>query len=147
MISTQDSKQISWRDEYSIGIPHIDDQHKKLLGLLNQLNSFDPSPGSHASQSGKLVEMLDNLSEYAAQHFGQEEALMRSHLPAAASTAAHMVAHRTYWSIIVALKNRFLKGDEKVNSELVEYLNRWWINHILETDQQMGRELSRRGFA
>lgn len=31
------------------------------------------------------------------------------------------------------------------HKRLLELLNRWWINHILETDQQLGRELNRQG--
>lgn len=144
-MANQAARQISWRDEFSIGISSIDDQHKKLLGMLNQLNSIEHAQAGQARQPGKLVEMLDNLSEYAAHHFAQEEALMHTHLPDAESTTHHLLAHRTYWTIIVTLKNRFMKGDAKVNAELVEYLNRWWIDHILKTDQQMGRELKSRG--
>lgn len=139
------SRHIAWREEFSIGISDVDDQHKKLLGLLNEMNSFDHDRNSHASQANKLVEILDKLSDYAAHHFAQEELLMRKHLPADANAADHIVAHRTYWTIIVTLKNRLLKGDAKVNSELVAYLNRWWVDHILQTDQKMGRELNRRG--
>jgi hemerythrin len=138
-------QKISWRDEFSIGIPSIDDQHKKLLDLLNQLNTFDHGQSGQNAQPNPLVRMLDSLSEYAAHHFGQEEALMRDHLPASDKTTDHIVAHRSYWTIIVALKNRLLKGDAKINAELVDYLNRWWINHILIIDQDMGRELKVRG--
>ncbi|MBI5922933.1 MAG: bacteriohemerythrin [Betaproteobacteria bacterium] len=140
-------QKIAWRDEFSIGIPAIDDQHKQLLDLLNQLNSFDHGQNGQNAQPNRLVKMLDSLSEYAAHHFVQEEALMRDHLPVSDKTTDHIVAHRSYWTIIVALKNRLLKGDAKVNAELVEYLNHWWINHILKIDQDMGRELKLRGVA
>ncbi|MFA7280642.1 MAG: bacteriohemerythrin [Sterolibacterium sp.] len=144
-MTNRSEQKISWRDEFSIGIATIDDQHKKLLDLLNQLNSFDHDQGGHGAQPNRLVKMLDSLSEYAAHHFVQEEALMRDHLPASDKTTDHIVAHRSYWTIIVALKNRLLKGDAKVNAELVDYLNRWWINHILNIDQDLGRELKLRG--
>ncbi len=138
-------QKIAWRDEFSIGISAIDDQHKKLLDLLNQLNAFDHGQSGQSVQPNPLMNMLDSLSEYAAHHFSQEEALMRNHLPASKNTTDHIVAHRSYWTIIVALKNRLQKGDAKVNAELVDYLNRWWINHILKIDQDMGRELKLRG--
>ena len=30
---------ITWRDEYSVGIDSIDQQHKKLINLINQLTT------------------------------------------------------------------------------------------------------------
>ncbi|MFA6311494.1 MAG: hemerythrin family protein, partial [Sterolibacterium sp.] len=78
-------------------------------------------------------------------HFLNEEALMREHVEANEDTVKHIVAHRSYWSIISTFRKRFQEGDEKVNGELVEYLNHWWIGHILETDRQLGQELNRRG--
>ena len=145
IMSEQNPKQIYWRDEYSIGVPSIDGQHKRLLALLNQLNSYSESSGSDRIEPQRLSEMLDYLNEYAASHFVNEETLMRDHFPAEIDTTDHLVAHRSYWTIIAAMKSRLLKGDAKVNADLVEYLNRWWINHILRVDQEMGRELNRRG--
>ncbi|MFA6310030.1 MAG: bacteriohemerythrin [Sterolibacterium sp.] len=144
-MSDRNSKQILWREEFSIGVPSIDDQHKRLLALLNRLNSFDHEQAKHGPQASPLMEILENLNEYAAHHFLNEEALMRKHLVPDENTVNHIVAHRSYWTIILTLKNRLLKGDAKVNRDLVEYLNGWWINHILKTDREMGRELSRRG--
>lgn len=144
-MSDQNLEQILWREEFSIGVPSIDDQHKRLLAMLNQLNSFDHERASNDPETSHLMELLENLNEYAAGHFLNEEALMRKHLAPDENTVNHVVAHRSYWTIILTLKNRFLKGDAKVNRDLVEYLNGWWINHILKTDLEMGRELSRRG--
>lgn len=134
---------ILWRDEFSVGIADIDDQHQRLLGLLNKLNSLNHQQTSPRIYD--LLTLLESLNEYAATHFLSEETLMREHLANDESTVNHIVAHRSYWVIISTLKKRFQAGDAKVNGELVEYLNRWWINHILQTDQHMGRELNRRG--
>jgi len=136
---------IAWRNEYSVGVAEIDTQHKRLLELLNKVNALNPDRSSSAVRSGEVLRLLDSFNEYAAYHFLTEEGLMREHIEASEDTVKHVVAHRSYWSIISTFKKRFEQGDEKVNGELVEYLNRWWINHILETDQQLGRELNRRG--
>ena len=136
---------ILWRDEYSIGVADIDAQHRRLLELLNTLNALDPRHSPQARRAGNVMKLLDSFNEYAAYHFLSEEALMREHIEANEDTVKHIVAHRSYWSIISTFKKRFQQGDEKVNAELVEYLNRWWINHILETDQHLGRELNRLG--
>lgn len=136
---------ILWRDAYSVGVADIDAQHKRLLELLNKLISLDPDKLLPAVRVREIMKLLDSFNEYAAYHFLSEEALMREHLQNNEATVKHIVAHRSYWSIISTFKKRFEEGDEKVNGDLVEYLNRWWVNHILETDQQLGRELNRLG--
>ncbi|MCX7176752.1 MAG: bacteriohemerythrin [Proteobacteria bacterium] len=136
---------ILWRNEYSVGVADIDAQHQRLLELLNKVNAMNPEGLAPMARTGEVMKLLESFNEYAAYHFLSEEALMREHIEANEDTVKHIVAHRSYWSIISTFKKRFQEGDEKVNGELVEYLNRWWINHILETDQQLGRELNRRG--
>ncbi|TRZ57863.1 MAG: hypothetical protein D4S02_13345 [Rhodocyclaceae bacterium] len=144
-MAKHEPKQIQWRDEFSVGVVGIDTQHKGLLDLLNRLNAFDHGQPPHDSKTTVLMGLLEDLNNYAVDHFLAEEALMRQHLPPDENTVNHVVAHRSYWTIILTLKNRLLRGDAKVNGELVEYLNRWWINHIQDTDQELGRELNRRG--
>lgn len=140
-----DPKFIHWRDEYSVGVAEIDTQHQRLLELLNKVNALDPDQPAPTVRTDEVLKLLESFNEYAAYHFLNEEALMREHIEASEDTVRHIVAHRSYWSIISTFRKRFQEGDEKVNGELVEYLNHWWISHILETDRQLGRELNRRG--
>lgn len=144
-METQANAPILWRDEYSVGVGDIDSQHKRLLTLLNKLNTLHPEAAGPKSRQRDLMKLLEGFNEYAAYHFLSEEALMREHLQASEETIKHTMAHRSYWSIISNFKKRFAEGDEKANGELVDYLNRWWVNHILETDQELGRELNRLG--
>lgn len=141
----QGPRNISWRDEFSTGITSIDDQHKRMLDLLNQLNFSDHNQTAHAPQTNRLLEILEELNNFAGSHFQHEEALMSEHLPSGDMTADHLVAHRTYWTIVMTLRNRLVEGDMKTIGESVSHLNRWWIEHILKTDQELGRELNRRG--
>jgi len=144
-MATQSPGPIVWRDEYSVGVAEIDRQHQRLLELLNKVNALDPAAATGVKRNREVMKMLEGLNEYAAYHFLSEEGLMREHIEANEDSVKHVVAHRSYWSIISTFKKRFEEGDEKVNEDLVEYLNRWWVNHILETDKQLGRELNRRG--
>ena len=67
------SKQyVEWKDEYSVGIDSIDQQHKKLLGLINQLQTaVDYSTGGEFER-----EALDQLVDYTKTHFSYEEGLL-----------------------------------------------------------------------
>lgn len=135
---------IEWRDEYAIGIEDIDAQHRALLKNLTKLEKLVDKRSATVPRKA-LLDALQELNEYAAYHFLSEESLLTAHLPATAETVRHMAAHRSYWSVIAEFRGRFEMGEAGVAEELLAYLKRWWIGHILETDRKMGRELNRLG--
>jgi len=66
---------VKWKDEYSVGIESIDKQHKKLLGLINSLQTAVYfSTGEEFEQQA-----LDELVDYTKTHFSYEEGLMEQH--------------------------------------------------------------------
>ena len=58
-----------WNDSYSVKVAELDNQHKKLIGLINQL--YD------AMKEGKGKDVLEviftELIEYTKNHFSAEE--------------------------------------------------------------------------
>ena len=69
---------IEWSDEFSVGIQEIDEQHKVLVGLLNQLHQAIREHHGRATSR----EILGRLAEYTRTHFLLEESLMRlTHYP------------------------------------------------------------------
>ena len=71
--------------------------------------------------------------------------MMRDHVPADESSARHVIAHRSYWRIVGEFKERHRRHDPNVGHELLDYLNRWWVNHIQQTDKALGAQLNLRG--
>jgi len=66
---------IQWKDEYNVGIDSIDQQHRKLVNLINQLQTaVDYSTGEEFER-----EALDELVDYTLTHFGYEEGLMEKY--------------------------------------------------------------------
>jgi len=65
--------QIVWTSAMGVGIPEIDEQHKKLIDLINSVEQ--------AMKLGQGREMLGNwlraLANYALFHFQAEEAYMQ----------------------------------------------------------------------
>ena len=66
------SRYLVWKDEYSVGIEAMDDDHKKLLNLINQLQT------AVHYYTGKEFEekALDELVDYTKTHFKREELLL-----------------------------------------------------------------------
>ena len=63
-----------WSEKYSVGIREIDDQHKKLIGLVARLQD--------AMREGKgkavLDKVLAELIQYTRTHFAAEERIMQT---------------------------------------------------------------------
>ncbi|MGC8720293.1 MAG: hemerythrin domain-containing protein, partial [Thermodesulforhabdaceae bacterium] len=59
---------IRWDESLSVGIAEIDDQHKRLVNMINEL--YD----AMLQKKGKAVlsQIIKEMAEYAAVHFATE---------------------------------------------------------------------------
>ncbi|MCW8834350.1 MAG: bacteriohemerythrin [Colwellia sp.] len=130
---------IKWKDEYSVGITHIDQDHKKLINLLNQFTiAYD-----HAMSEAFEKQALEELVNYTQYHFEREEKLMKEHdYP---DFAAHQAKHQ---EMIEQVKKFLDLYDEKGHDalkEISEFLTVWLISHINGTDKEYSQYLNERG--
>ena len=134
------TEQIAWSDGFSIGIAEVDKQHRTMLALLDAVRGLVVAQRQH-DQQDRLGAVLDQLNEYASYHFLAEETLLRQHLASHPATAAHIQAHRAYWTTITGYQRKLRYGDPDLCQELYCFLRQWWIGHILSADQEMGAAL------
>lgn len=125
-------KDIAWSRILSVGVDEIDDDHKRLIAIFNELN--------RAVASGESAEYraatLDELIKCTAWHFSHEERLMLKHdYPA---RAGHQAAHEELLGAARALQDRLAKSDAQVAEEEIVYLERWLTEHILTVDLKLG---------
>ena len=59
---------IEWDDKYSIGISIIDEQHKKLFGIINRTIYAK----EHSNDIEELKEVLREMTDYTVTHFTTE---------------------------------------------------------------------------
>lgn len=121
-----------WKDDYSVGITKIDEQHKKLVGFLNEL--YD------AMKAGKGKDTLDKvlvgLVEYTKTHFATEESLMRLHKYP--DYDAHKEKHDKLTAYVLDLKTKFDAGQISNPIQITNFLKDWLGKHILGTDKMYG---------
>ena len=121
---------ITWNDSFSMGIRQIDDQHRKLVGLLNSL--FD------AMKEGKgkdiLGEILTDLITYTVFHFSTEENYFKKY--AYPEFVKHAQEHQYLTKNAAELKTKFDKGEAVITVEVMQFLKDWLNNHILRTDKK-----------
>jgi hemerythrin-like metal-binding protein len=127
---------IKWVNDYSIGVDSIDNQHKRLVSMINQLQKSIPS--GIVNQEMGLV--LKSLVDYTKYHFAEEEKLMEqihfSELERHRQLHIDLTAQVT--GIIVGLK----KGKEQTVFELIEFLKNWLIDHIIKEDRKIGEAVA-----
>lgn len=130
---------VTWKPEYSVGIEVIDQDHKKLLSLINNLQA---AVYYHTGETFEK-QALDELVEYTNFHFQREEQLMEEHgFPGFAE-------HKKEHELMIAKVGEFIKAYESQGSDALdtvsEYLKEWLIGHINGTDQQYSRFLIEKG--
>ena len=128
-----------WKDAYSVHIAQIDAQHKKLVGLLNEL--FD------AMQAGKGKEVqgriLADLVDYTRVHFATEEKLMQ--VNGYPGYLKHCQEHGRFVEKVKEFQDQFNSSKATLSIQISAFLKDWLSNHILKTDQQYSDFLVARG--
>lgn len=115
-----------WQPEYDTGIEVIDDQHKRILDYINEIEDVRTS-----HDRVRIREVLDNIIDYTQSHFTfeeslQEEANYKYSIP-------HKRVHDLFIKKIENYRDRFLMGQE-IEGELHQVLTKWLINHIQHDD-------------
>lgn len=90
----------AWNEKYSVNIQEIDDQHKRLIGLVSQLHG--------AMQQGKGKEVMDKilkeLIQYTRTHFAAEERIMKVNgYPSTKSTKQNILRWLRRWLISIEI--------------------------------------------
>ncbi len=130
---------LAWSDALSVGIAAVDEQHRKLIGLLNELHQ-----SSAQGKGGETVrKVLGELVAYTASHFAFEEELLTKHgypeLP------EHKAAHDKLAAEVVRFNDEFQAGRGQLTAELFMFLRSWLNGHIRGSDKAYGRFLIAKG--
>ena len=120
---------IQWTEKISVNNEKIDNQHKKLIELTNDLILH-----SNATPNSKIVnETLYELLKYTKYHFHDEEELMENfNYP---KLEEHKKAHKDFVYQIVMFCNDVSEGKATVTNEILNFLTRWLIQHTSIDDQ------------
>ncbi|HXK37988.1 MAG TPA: bacteriohemerythrin [Candidatus Paceibacterota bacterium] len=119
-----------WDDKYSI-TEEIDEQHKHLFGIINELIGVIDSLDTKEED---IIRITEDLLAFKTLHFATEEKYF--HLFNYEGTAAHEAAHEVFNQ----KAREFQEGDRgnpRVFAyDLVDFLENWLIGHVMGMDQQ-----------
>lgn len=121
---------LEWNSKYSVGMEEIDEQHKKLFDLINDVRNSIKSGQSKES----IASCIRELDYYACYHFELEEKYMeKNNFP---NLDEHKLQHKEFIRGIKNFKDNL--DPEKVISayNILEFLINWISFHILESDKE-----------
>ncbi|WP_456473297.1 bacteriohemerythrin [Desulfolithobacter sp.] len=137
-INQGENEIFSWSSGLSVGIETIDNQHKKLIDLINKLYR------AVINNENRTVtgEILDQLISYTAEHFQTEERLFDKY--GYPETSQHKEIHKKLVNQVVDFQNQFKAGAE-LDMSLLEFLKDWLVKHIMGTDKRYSDFLRQHG--
>lgn len=130
---------ITWTNELSVGVASIDEQHKKLVNMINSLN--DALEKGEADEM--IIKIFNGLAAYTQKHFAYEEELFAAH--GYPDSTAHKREHGDLIVQVVELKKKLDTGDFMIGAELMSFLKKWLTNHILGSDKKYSQFLIQHG--
>ncbi|WP_332671406.1 bacteriohemerythrin [Aromatoleum sp.] len=123
-----------WKAEYSVGDAIIDDQHRQMLAILDELAAA--LHGTAAPESGGPRAVFDDLAAYVTGHFAYEEQRIADAGYPENLLVAHRKEHNALLRKVQELEQVFEQGDAGVLEDLMPFLyGDWLIHHICETDR------------
>ena len=119
-----------WDDKYSVGIQSIDNQHKEIFKLLNDLLSAMKNGLANTVSTSIILE----LEKYAVIHFQKEEFFFKRFNYSGAEK--HIIEHQLFIQKVNTLKADVKAGKIASTFELLNFLKNWIEHHILEVDKE-----------
>jgi hemerythrin len=130
---------MEWSPTYSVKVKKFDDQHKKLVDLINQLHD-----AMRAGQGNAMLGVvLQQLISYASSHFGDEEKTMQT--KGYPGLAAHKVEHEKFVAKVLDAQKQFQAGSAMLTLTVMNFLKDWLISHIKGVDQKYSEFLNSKG--
>lgn len=135
MSSTQRTKFdiVPWNSSFATGIAIIDEQHKQLVSLINDLaHEF-----VYGCVDGEMERILDSLIDYTVYHFETEETLWDEVLRHDEFLTGHLKTHKGFVDKVLSIRSKIETGDSrKLIDDLLSFLTSWLAHHILYEDKR-----------
>jgi hemerythrin-like metal-binding protein len=121
-----------WTKAHAIFLPEIDAEHRNIFRMAEELQQAVRV----GAEAARVQELARPLAVAIEEHFAHEERLMRSVAcpDAAWHKSLHDGARRKMGSLFAQIE----EGDVEAAREFIEYLGRWFRDHMALPDLMMG---------
>jgi hemerythrin len=127
-----------WNQSYSVGHAEIDEQHKQLFQMADDLHAAMLEGRGKEALSG----LFTRLITYTRHHFSCEERIMREN--AYPGYVQHHMEHEKLTQQVLDLQKKVASGKATVTMEIMQFLSDWLRNHIQVNDQKVSAYIKKR---
>jgi hemerythrin-like metal-binding protein len=119
-----------WETRYATGIQSIDDDHRRLVELIDQLYTAM----SQGRAKDILQDIISGLIDYTKVHFKREEVFMKS--VGFSDFDNHKSTHDAFIRKVKDFQQQLEQGKTNISIEVITFLRDWLLVHILNVDQK-----------
>ena len=134
-----------WKDNYELGVPIIDAQHKELFRRVESFLQVLRSKDSWNEKIAKIDETLEFMKKYVVEHFRDEEEYQQSiDYP---GYKAHKEIHNGMVNYVLEFSKQYEQSnnDEQLIQQFGGRLLAWLINHVAAEDQRIAEYAIKKG--
>jgi hemerythrin len=134
-----------WKDNYEIGVPQIDEQHKELFRRVESFLQVLRSQVSWEEKVQKVNETLEFMKGYVVEHFRDEEEYQKS--VGYPGFEAHKQIHTGMVDYVLEFSKQYEQSnhDEQLIQQFGGKLLAWLINHVAAEDQRIANYARKKG--
>ena len=133
------SQFIKWKKEYNTGISIIDEQHQRLVEMINELyDSF-----MKKEHKDKVKDIIKEMSAYTYKHFKTEERFFDMY--GYSGKEDHVQEHQKFMKKVCEFQEMLVENKTSLTFKVLSFLQEWLLRHIGESDQKYVVELKRAG--
>ncbi len=123
---------VPWTPAMSTGVDDMDDQHKVLFRLINELHASLKS----GSDDKVLADILQELTDYTDKHFHEEEVMLDS--IGYPKLHQQQKLHKQFVDKLNELIAGQKSGKMMVGLDALQFLKKWLTVHIQKIDHEYG---------
>lgn len=128
-----------WRKEFSVNVKILDEQHQKLFKAVDDLYQCI----LEGEVKEKMAGIFKALNEYSVVHFSAEEKYFKEFNYAEGSS--HTILHEGFKKDLFAMEGKAV--DVAGAFALLNFMENWWVNHILDIDKRYTKIFNEHGLS
>jgi hemerythrin len=126
---------LEWKPQYSVGVPAVDDEHRLMIAMINELHG---QLGDNQDQE-TLEMFLGDIHAAIAAHFALEERFMRK--ADYDEYEGHKEDHEQLLDQLMDLMDEHLEDPGTSNDLLRQKLGSWFASHFASYDARLHHRL------
>lgn len=126
---------IKWEPYYSVHVEILDEQHRKLFDIVNDLID------EIESGSKNILSIIHDLVDYLSVHFHQENiVMMDSNYP---GFLKHGREHQQFIEKVDEFLSAYQEGDTDLGMNMILFMKDWIYTHTTKLDMQYADHLAK----